>query len=51
MKELIREGQAFVRQEITAEQAKELFKDQPYKLELIEGLEQGGLDEDGNPTD
>ena len=51
MKELIREAQAFVRQEITAEQAKELFKDQPYKLELIEGLEQGGLDEDGNPTD
>ena len=51
MKELIREGQAFVRQEITAQQAKELFKDQPYKLELIEGLEQGGLDEDGNPTD
>ena len=51
MKELIREAQAFVRQEVTAEQAKELFKDQPYKLELIEGLEQGDLDEDGNPTD
>ena len=48
MKELIREGQTFVREEITAEQAKELFKDQPYKLELIEGLEQGGLDLDAS---
>ena len=29
MKELIRERQAFVRQEITAQQAKELFKISP----------------------
>jgi threonyl-tRNA synthetase len=27
------------------------LKDQPYKLELIEGLEKGGLDEYGNPLD
>ena len=26
-----------------------IFKDQPYKIELIEGLEKGGLDEYGNP--
>ena len=27
----------------------QVFKDQPYKLELIEGLEHGGMDEHGNP--
>jgi len=30
------------------EEARELFKDQPYKLELIEGLAQGQYDEYGN---
>ncbi len=34
---------------ISAEDARAVFKDQPYKLELIEGLERGGLDEYGNP--
>ena len=34
---------------ISAEEAKKIFADQPYKLELIEGLEKGGLDEYGNP--
>ena len=28
-----------------------IFKDQPYKLELIEGLDKGGLDEYGNPLE
>ena len=28
----------------------QLFADQPYKLELIDGLEQGGIDEYGNET-
>ncbi len=36
---------------VSAEEAKEVFKDQPYKLELIEGLEQGGYDEYGEPLD
>ena len=27
----------------------QIFKDQPYKIELIDGLEKGGLDEYGNP--
>ncbi len=27
------------------------FDDQPYKLELIDGLEKGGFDEYGNPLE
>lgn len=51
MKELIKAKSDFVCQEISAEDAKNLFKDQTYKMELIEGLESGNLDDDGNPTD
>ena len=36
---------------VSAEEARQVFKDQPYKLELIDGLEKGGLDEYGNPLD
>jgi threonyl-tRNA synthetase len=36
---------------ISAAEAKKIFADQPFKLELIEGLELGGTDEDGNPVD
>ena len=49
MREIIAEGHEFVREEITPEQARELFKDQPYKLELIEDILQRGTDEYGNP--
>ncbi|MFZ5808634.1 MAG: threonine--tRNA ligase [Chloroflexota bacterium] len=48
MREIIRGNHPFVRKVISAEQARQIFKDQPYKLELIEGLEQGGMDEHGN---
>jgi len=34
---------------VSAEEAKKIFADQPYKLELIEGLEKGELDEYGEP--
>jgi threonyl-tRNA synthetase len=51
MKQLISQKEQFVREEISAEEAKKLFANQPFKLELIEGLEHGGLDDDGNPTD
>ncbi len=51
MKELIKAKSDFVCEEISAEDAKNLFKDQTYKMELIEGLESGNLDDDGNPTD
>ncbi len=49
MRQIIAAGHPFTRQALTAAQARELFADQPYKLELIDGLEQGGLDEYGNP--
>ena len=49
MREIIRGDHPFVRRELSAAEAKQLFADQPYKLELIEGLEQGATDEDGNP--
>ncbi len=41
---------AFVRKVIDAAEARKVFKGQDYKLELIDGLEQGGFDEDGNPV-
>src|SRR5512147_1205416 len=47
MKEIIRSKFAFQRQAVSAEEARSIFKDQPYKLELIAGLEQGGFDEYG----
>jgi len=49
MREIIAENNPFVREEVSAEQARAQFADQPYKLELIEGLEKGGFDEYGNP--
>jgi len=49
MREIIKANQPFVREEVSAEQAKAEFADQPYKIELIEGLEKGGRDEYGNP--
>jgi len=48
MREIIAENQPFVREEVSADQAKAQFADQPYKIELIEGLEKGGFDEYGN---
>ncbi|MCH7480922.1 MAG: threonine--tRNA ligase, partial [Chloroflexi bacterium] len=51
MRQIMAAKHEFVRQVISAEKAKEVFKDQPYKLELIEGLEAGGVDEYGQPTE
>jgi threonyl-tRNA synthetase len=51
MREIIQSNAHFVRNVLSAAEAKKLFHDQPYKIELIEGLEQGKLDEDGNPVD
>ena len=50
MRELIEGDFQFEMQVVSADEAKEIFKDQPYKLELIEGLEAGGVDEYGEPT-
>ena len=49
MRQIIAGGHPFVKKVVSAEEARKIFKDQPYKLELIDGLEKGGLDEYGNP--
>jgi threonyl-tRNA synthetase len=49
MRQIIAGGHPFVKKVVSVEEARQVFKDQPYKLELIEGLEKGGLDEYGNP--
>jgi len=49
MRQIIGGNFPFVRREIGAEEARQIFSTQPYKLELIDGLERGGFDEDGNP--
>jgi threonyl-tRNA synthetase len=49
MREIVASDVPFVRKEISADEARRQFADQPYKLELIDGLEQGGFDEYGNP--
>src|SRR5262245_45016833 len=46
MRRIIAKNVPFSYREVSAEAARELFKDQPYKLELIDGLAQG-LDEYG----
>ncbi len=50
MREIIGKGVTFTRQEVSADEARKIFADQPYKIELIDGLEKGGLDEYGNKT-
>ncbi len=50
MRQIVAGKHPFVRREISAAEAKQLFADQPYKVELIEGLERGGVDENGEPT-
>jgi threonyl-tRNA synthetase len=49
MRQIVAGQHPFVKKIISADEAREVFKDQPYKLELIDGLEKGGLDEYGNP--
>jgi len=48
MRQIIAAKHALVYREVSADQARQLFHDQPYKLELIDGLEKGGIDEYGN---
>jgi len=49
MRQIIAGDHPFIKKVVTAEEARKVFKDQPYKLELIDGLEKGRLDEYGNP--
>jgi threonyl-tRNA synthetase len=39
MRKIVQGKFAFTRREVSADEARELFKDQPYKLELIDGLQ------------
>ncbi len=47
MKKIIGGNHAFTVEEVTPEAAREIFKDQPYKLELIDDLVHGRVDENG----
>ncbi len=49
MRQIVQGKHEFKKTVISAEEAKKIFADQPYKLELIEGLEKGGFDEYGEP--
>ena len=49
MRQIIGGRFPFVRKEVSAEEARAQFAGQPYKLELIDGLDQGGTDEYGQP--
>ena len=51
MRQIIAANHVFEKRVVSAEAAKAEFADQPYKIELIEGLEQGGMDEYGEPLD
>jgi threonyl-tRNA synthetase len=51
MREIIAGDHEYQFEVISAEEGKKLFSDQPYKIELIEGLEQGGFDEYGDPIE
>lgn len=48
MKEIVRGKFDFVEKEVTPEEARVQFADQPYKLELINDLVSGRVDENGN---
>ncbi len=48
MKAIIRGDYAFTMREITPEEGRALFKDQPYKIELINDLVNGRVDDMGN---
>jgi threonyl-tRNA synthetase len=43
MRRIMAQNQSFVREEVSREQAREIFRDQPFKLELVEGLEEGTI--------
>jgi threonyl-tRNA synthetase len=51
MRQIIGGKHEFIYREVSDEEARQLFQDQPYKLELIAGLVAGGIDEYGNETD
>ena len=51
MREIIAGDHLFKKRVLSADEAREIFRDQVYRLELIDGLEAGGFDEYGEPLD
>jgi len=51
MRQIIAGRFPFQRKVLSAGEARQVFMDQPYKLELIDNLEKGELDEHGNPIE
>ena len=51
MMEIIASDFEFQREVLSVDEAEERFADQPYKIELIEGLDAGGMDEYGEPIE
>ncbi|MDQ6784874.1 MAG: threonine--tRNA ligase [Actinomycetota bacterium] len=54
MRAIVDAGQAFTREEHTIEEGRRLFADQPYKIEIIDGItssDTDGIDTDGIDTD
>jgi threonyl-tRNA synthetase len=49
MKEIFQAEHKFEVREVTLEEAREIFANEPYKLELLDGLIAGNVDDDGNP--
>jgi len=49
MRQIIKGHHEFTKKVVSGDEARRIFQEQPYKLELIDGLESGGLDEYGNP--
>jgi threonyl-tRNA synthetase len=48
MRQIIAGKHPYVYRQVSADEARKLFKEQPYKLELIDGLAKGEVDEYGN---
>jgi threonyl-tRNA synthetase len=51
MRQIIAGKHPFVYREVSADDARVIFRSQPYKLDLIEGLAKGNVDEYGNETE
>ena len=49
MRQIVAGSHKFEKKVVSADEARQVFASQPYKLELIDGLDKGGLDEYGNP--
>ncbi len=49
MKDLLKQNAKFEQSSMSIAEAKQFFADQPYKLELIDELAAGKVDENGNP--